>query len=227
VDDDGGDEFEEYYLNTIDTLGLVTDRWENATQGLIPQDEIWRYSKVIWFTGMSGAGKTTIAEELYKKLIEQSQEVRLLDGDVIRKELHTDLSFTPDDIKKNNTLVVELCKKLQSDNDYILVAVISPFEESRKSARERIGNDFIEVYVKSSTETLIRRDVKGLYKRALRGEIENFIGISASVPYEPPQNPDICIDTEKLGCWEAVGIILTYLREQMKPLCNSPSRAST
>jgi len=173
--------------------------------------------KVIWFTGMSGSGKTTIAEGLYKRLIEKSQKVRLLDGDVIRKELHSTLGFTPEDIKKNNALVVELCKKLQGNNDYILVALISPFEESRKNARENIGNEFIEVYVKASKKTLIQRDVKGLYKKALNGEIENFIGISPSVPYEPPQNPDISIDTEKLSSQASVEHVLKYL----SPLCQN------
>lgn len=167
--------------------------------------------KVIWFTGLSGSGKTTITKGLYKHLRNRGKRVKILDGDEIREDLHSQLGFTPDDIRKNNALVAQMCKSLKKDYDYILVALISPFSESRKQAREIIGNGFTEVYLKASIETLIKRDVKSLYEKALHGQIDNFIGISPSVPYEPPNNPEICIDTETLSSKEAIECVLIKL----------------
>ena len=130
-------------------------------------------------------------EGLYDRLARKGKKVKVLDGDEIRKGIHRHMGFSPDDIKKNNLLVAQLCKSLKNEYDYILVALISPFLESRKKARVLIGNGFVEIYIKASMDTLIRRDVKGLYRRALSSQIDNFIGISPCVPYEPPQTPEI------------------------------------
>jgi adenylylsulfate kinase len=154
-------------------------------------------SFVLWFTGLSGSGKTTIADKLYDELVNDGKSAIILDGDKIRSTIHKNLGFTPDDIKKNNELIAKLCLKYNGKYDYILVPIISPFTASRKKAKELIGKNFIEVYVQASLETVIKRDVKGLYNKALRGEIPNFIGISSGVPYEEPFNPDVVLNTEK------------------------------
>ncbi len=166
---------------------------------------------VVWLTGMSGAGKTTIASGTFKYLVKQKQKVKLIDGDEIRKNLHSHLSFTHEDIVKNNELVVQLCVTLKANFDYILVSMISPFLHSRKQARETIGNRFIEVFIDASLDTLVDRDVKGLYKKALSGGIDNFIGISPNVPYEPPENPEVIINTEKLTSFESIDKLVKFL----------------
>lgn len=168
---------------------------------------------VIWLTGMSGAGKTTIANGVYTNLVEQGLKVKILDGDDIRNKTHTHLSFTPNDIIINNDLIIKMCATLRSDFDYIIVSIISPFLDSRQQARKVIGDGFIEVFVNASIKTLVNRDVKGLYKKALSGEIDNFIGISSAVPYEPPENPEIIINTERLTSFEAIEKILKFLNQ--------------
>lgn len=150
---------------------------------------------VLWFTGLSGSGKSTIARGLERELISKGKSVLILDGDEVRKTLHTHLGFTPEDIKKNNELIAELCITNRNKYDVICVPIISPFIESRMNAKRMIGRKFREVYIKSTVDTVISRDRKGLYKKALKGEIDNFIGISKSVPYEEPINADIVIDT--------------------------------
>ena len=153
---------------------------------------------VLWFTGLSGAGKTTIARGLKEALISGGRSVLMLDGDEMRRTLHAHLGFTPEDIKKNNELIAGICVANRSKYDVICVPLISPFTESRANARRMIGPKFTEVYIKSTLDAVIERDAKGLYKRALKGEIDNFIGISRSVPYEEPTCADIVIDTGAL-----------------------------
>ena len=167
---------------------------------------------VIWLTGMSGSGKTTIANGVFADLVNRGLKVKILDGDDIRNNTHTELSFTPKDIRINNDLIVKMCAKLRKDYDCIIVSIISPFLDSRQNAREEIGNGFIEVFVYASIKTLVNRDVKGLYKKALSGDIDNFIGISPTVPYEPPEKQNIHINTEKLTSLEAIDKILNYLK---------------
>ena len=167
---------------------------------------------VIWLTGMSGSGKTTIANGVFADLVDRELKVKILDGDDIRNNTHTELSFTPKDIRINNDLIVKMCAKLREDYDCIIVSIISPFLDSRQKAREEIGNGFIEVFVYASIKTLVNRDVKGLYKKALSGDIDNFIGINPTVPYEPPEKPNIHINTEKLTSLEAIDKILNYLK---------------
>lgn len=163
---------------------------------------------VLWFTGLSGSGKTTIARALERTLVAEGRSVLVLDGDEVRRTLHAHLGFTPSDIKKNNELIAKLCIASRDKYDVICVPIVSPFIESRLAARRMIGRNFREVYIKSTIETVIMRDGKGLYKKALKGEIDNFIGISKSVPYEEPVNADIVIDTnssDAAACVDMLG----------------------
>jgi len=166
---------------------------------------------VLWFTGLSGSGKSTIAAGVSKKLRKKNYSVKILDGDEIRNSIHVNLGFSRDDILKNNKNIAIICKEIMYDYDIILVPIISPFKNSRHSAKKIIGNSFIEVYIKSDLKTVIKRDVKGLYKKALKGEIDNFIGINPVVPYEPPENPDIILDTKKETAKECVQRLYSYL----------------
>lgn len=166
---------------------------------------------VLWFTGLSGSGKTTIADLVCQKLAKKDKKVKLLDGDVIRDTIHKDLKFTPEDIKENNRLIALICKENIGLYDYILVPIISPFRENRNFAREQLSPQFAEIYVKASLNTCMKRDVKGLYKKVKEGLIDNFIGISSSVPYEAPDKPDIIIDTENEDVLASVEKVFEYI----------------
>ena len=167
---------------------------------------------VLWFTGLSGAGKTTISIALKKKLENIGKIVDILDGDVVREALHSNLGFSREDIRENNRLIAELAKKRLNTYDFILVPIISPYRQDRMMARNVIGNDnFIELFVKTPVEECILRDPKGLYKKALSGKIENFIGISDSNPYEEPGCAEIEVDTSTDLPEEVVQKIFYYL----------------
>lgn len=163
---------------------------------------------VLWFTGLSGSGKTTIAQHLSKELQDLKKTVAIFDGDIVRSQFHKHLGFTPEDIKENNRLIAQLCLKNISSFDYIIVPIISPFSSSRELARKAIGSSFIEVYIQTSLEECIRRDVKGLYAKALRGKIPNFIGIDPNIPYQPPLSPEITINTTQTSPSQAISLIL-------------------
>ena len=168
-------------------------------------------NKVLWFTGLSGSGKSTIASGLSKKLLENNYSVKIIDGDEIRESAHAHLGFSYNDISENNKKIAVICRELLQKFNFILVPIISPFKTSRLNAKKIIGESFVEVYIKSNLKTVINRDVKGLYKKALKGEINNFIGISSNVPYEPPENPNIILDTEIETVKESVQKMNTYL----------------
>ncbi|MBV9267432.1 MAG: adenylyl-sulfate kinase [Acidobacteriaceae bacterium] len=144
----------------------------------------------LWFTGMSGAGKSTVSRLVERTLREAGSAVELLDGDVVRTHLCKDLGFTKADRDENVRRIGFVCELLSRIGVIAIVAAISPYRESREYVRSRVEN-FIEVYVECPLCTLIERDVKGLYKKALAGEIANFTGISD--PYEPPVAPEIVI----------------------------------
>jgi adenylylsulfate kinase len=169
-------------------------------------------TKVLWFTGLSGSGKTTIAELVKYKLKNNGNTVQVLDGDEIRRTIHTSLKFTPEDIKKNNKLVSIICKENLGKYDFILVPIISPLRKIREITRKFLYPSYIEIYIKTELEECIKRDVKGLYKKALSGQMKNFIGISPNVPYEEPNNPEIIIETSELNKNQAAKIILNYLK---------------
>lgn len=144
----------------------------------------------LWLTGLSGAGKSTLAKALYEEF--SASNVEILDGDEIRQHLSKDLGFSKEDRLKNIERIAYLAGKLSKHKILVIVPVIAPYESGRKMARS-LSKNFIEVYVKADVETVKNRDVKGLYKKAESGEIENFTGISD--PYEEPVNPDILVNT--------------------------------
>ena len=165
----------------------------------------------LWFTGLSGAGKSTLAHHVAKELRHRGLKVEILDGDEVRTNLSKGLGFSKEDRDTNIKRIGYVCKLLSRNGVVAISAAISPYREIRDFNREQIGN-FIEVFVKCSIEELTRRDVKGLYKKALAGEIKNFTGVSD--PYEPPLNPEILIDSEKQSEEQSVQAILTYLERE-------------
>jgi adenylyl-sulfate kinase len=164
----------------------------------------------LWFTGLSGSGKTTLAKALEPVLRERGLKVERLDGDVVRESLTSDLGFSKEDRDRNIERVTFVAKLLTRNDVAVLCSFISPYIARRDKSREEIGR-FVEVYVECPLETLIERDVKGLYEKALAGEIENFTGISD--PYEPPPHPEIVVNSSTQTIEESLVIILKRLRE--------------
>jgi len=154
---------------------------------------------VIWLTGLSGSGKTTIARELETYLVNNShRNVEILDGDVVRRNLSPDLGFSKEERNQHNRRVIWISKILARNGVVVIVSLISPYREVRDYARSELSQDersgFMEIFVKCSIETCIQRDPKGLYKRALAGEIKKMTGIDD--PYQEPLNPDVIVDTD-------------------------------
>lgn len=165
---------------------------------------------VVWFTGLSGSGKSTIAVEVEKMLAEAGKAVYLLDGDNIRTGINSDLGFADEDRNENIRRISEIAALFRDAGIITLVSFISPFREMRAFARERAGEgNFIEVYVSTSLETCQKRDPKGLYKK----QIGNFTGISS--PYEPPEHAEIVLDTENYSAIECAKQVVDYIREKM------------
>ena len=164
----------------------------------------------LWFTGMSGAGKSTISEKIYARLRDAGARVELLDGDVVRTHLSKGLGFSKED-RDTNIRRIGFVSQLLSRNGVIaVVAAISPYREVREEVRGWIGH-FVEVYVHCPVEVLAERDVKGLYKRALAGEIANFTGVSD--PYEPPVSPEVTIDSSRESVDESVERVWAKLKD--------------
>ena len=165
---------------------------------------------VIWFTGLSGSGKSTIANELDLELNSRGLKTYVLDGDNIRMRLNKDLGFSPEDRKENIRRISEVARLFADSGTIVMTAFISPYSEDRKSARNLIGSDFIEVFVNTPIEECIKRDPKGLYKKAIAGEIKGFTGIDA--PYEEPLSPEICLSNLSIN--DSVEILIDYLTEE-------------
>ncbi|MHA1230874.1 MAG: adenylyl-sulfate kinase [Candidatus Helarchaeota archaeon] len=166
----------------------------------------------VWFTGLSGSGKSTIADALKNKLKNLGiKRVERLDGDILRKTLCKDLGFTKKDRDTNIERVIFLAKLLTRNDVIVLTSFISPYRKLREQGRREIQN-FIEVYVKCPIEECIKRDPKGLYKKALNNEIQNFTGISD--PYEEPENPDLTLNTDKETIEESVQKVFNKLVEK-------------
>jgi adenylylsulfate kinase len=164
----------------------------------------------VWFTGLSGAGKSTLAEMLFHELRRRDMKVELLDGDVVRTNLSKGLGFSKED-RDTNILRIGFVANLLTRNGVVcIVSAISPYREARNECRSNI-RDFVEVYVHATVEECAKRDVKGLYAKALAGEIKGFTGVDD--PYEPPQSPEIYIDTMTQEPDESLDQILGTLAE--------------
>jgi len=164
----------------------------------------------LWFTGLPCSGKTTLADAVAEELRRRGLRVERLDGDVVRRTLSRDLGFSREDREENIRRVAFVAKLLTRNGVAVLTSFVSPYRKMREEARREIG-DFVEVYVKCPLEVCMQRDVKGMYKRALAGEIENFTGVSD--PYEEPLNPEIVVETDKESVEACVNKILRKLEE--------------
>lgn len=169
-------------------------------------------SAVLWFTGLSASGKSTISVALETALHQRAIHTYRLDGDNVRFGLNKNLGFSPEDRTENIRRIGEVSKLMIDAGIMTLTAFISPYREDRQQVRELLEpGEFIEVYVKASLASCEERDPKGLYKKARSGEIKGFTGIDA--PYEEPENPEIVIDTDQLDIPEAVDLIVAYLSD--------------
>lgn len=200
-------------LHPISTKVTKPDR-----EGLLNQR-----AKVIWFTGLSGSGKSTLAVGLEAQLYELGFKTYLLDGDNIRSGLNNDLAFDEAGRKENIRRIGEVCRLFLDAGVIVLSAFISPFRADRERVRNIVGADnFIEVFVDAPLEVCEQRDVKGLYRKARAGAINDFTGISS--PYQAPENPDIVLQTHKLSVEESI----QKLRHGILPkISNLSSKNST
>ncbi|MFQ6101193.1 MAG: adenylyl-sulfate kinase [Anaerolineae bacterium] len=165
----------------------------------------------LWFTGLSGSGKTAIAKLVERELLDRGLKVERLDGDIVRQSLTRDLGFSKEDRDKNIERVTFVAKLLTRNGVAVLCSFISPYRERRARSRQEIG-EFIEVYVECPVEVCVQRDVKGLYAQAFAGEIENFTGVSD--PYEEPENPELVCHTAQETVEDSAAKIIAYLEEQ-------------
>jgi adenylyl-sulfate kinase len=166
----------------------------------------------LWFTGLSGSGKTTISKLVEEQLRERGSRVEVLDGDVVRKNLSKGLGFSKEDRDTNIRRIAFVADLLSRNGVPAITAAISPYREIRDEARELMGDRFIEVFVKASVEVCAERDVKGLYEKAFKGEIKEFTGVSD--PYEPPLNPELTLDTEHQSPEESAEKVLSLLEQR-------------
>ena len=165
---------------------------------------------LLWFTGLSGSGKSTIANCVEQELHKNSIHTYTLDGDNIRKGLNSDLSFSPKDRSENIRRIAETAYLMMDAGLVVLAAFVSPYRNDRDDIRKIVGDDnMVEIYINTSIEECERRDVKGLYKKARKGEIKNMTGISA--PYESPSHPDIQINTEEVTVVDATKQIINFI----------------
>ncbi len=168
---------------------------------------------VLWFTGLSGSGKSTIANEVTYRLYKMGKLAYVLDGDNIRHGLNKNLGFSSEDRNENIRRICEVSKLFADAGIITCTAFISPYKKMRDFCRLTIGQKrFYEIYCKAALQTCEKRDPKGLYKKVREGKLEEFTGISA--PYEEPENPDIIIDTDKYDIKESVQIIIDKLRKE-------------
>ena len=172
-------------------------------------------SLLLWFTGLSGSGKSTIASALELRLQREGYHTYALDGDNIRKGINSDLSFSPEDRTENIRRIAEVANLFVDAGVIVLAAFVSPYKKDRENIRNIVGNDnFVEIFVNTSLEECERRDVKGLYRKAREGKIKDFTGVNA--PYEAPESPEIEVVTDELTLEECVNRIYERVKPKLK-----------
>ena len=170
-------------------------------------------SAIIWFTGLSGSGKSTLAHSVEEELHKSGCRTFVLDGDNVRHGLSSNLTFNDDDRKENIRRISEVAKLMMEAGVIVMTAFISPFKKDRNLVRQLLlQSDFIEIYCKASLEACESRDVKGLYKRARAGEINNYTGIDS--PYEAPENPELVVNTESESLEESIAKVIDFLKSK-------------
>lgn len=169
---------------------------------------------ILWFTGLSGAGKSTVASGVEEWAKAQGIRIMILDGDYIRTHWHTQLGFTPEDIKKNNKLIAEWCKQHRHEYEVILVPIISPYRESREAARLLLSPHFYEIYFAAPLSTVMARDVKGLYAKAKDGQLKGMIGYDPEAVYEAPLQPDLTLNSSKEPVLDSVKRLIDFIVKQ-------------
>jgi adenylylsulfate kinase len=178
------------------------------------ETKLGQRSKVIWLTGLSGSGKSTIGLALEKRLFQENFVVQLLDGDNIRSGINKNLGFSEEDRKENIRRIAEIAKLYLSSGIITINSFISPTAETRNIAKEIVGDaDFLEIYINAPMATCESRDVKGLYKKARAGEIQGFTGVNQA--YEEPENPALELKTDVLSVDEAVDKLFTFLKKHI------------
>lgn len=178
------------------------------------ENRLGQRSKVIWLTGLSGSGKSTIGLALEKRLFQENFVAQLLDGDNIRSGINKNLGFSEEDRKENIRRIAEIAKLYLSSGIITINSFISPTAETRNIAKEIVGDaDFLEIYINAPMATCESRDVKGLYKKARAGEIQGFTGVNQA--YEEPENPALELRTDLLSIDEAVDILFTFLKKHI------------
>jgi len=170
-------------------------------------------SFILWFTGLSASGKSSVANALARKLFERGNQAFVLDGDNVRHGLNNDLGFDETSRKENIRRIGEVAKLFVESGQIVLTAFISPYRQDRQVVRQLVEDgEFLEIYVRCSVDTCEQRDPKGLYKKARNAEIANFTGISA--PYEEPEHPEFILDTERYSIEECVEQLTTFLTDK-------------
>jgi adenylyl-sulfate kinase len=185
-----------------------TSQWVTTSKHFGPKGSEDGFT--VWFTGLSGAGKSTIAELVAAELERRGVRWELLDGDVVRQNLSKGLGFSKEDRDTNILRIGWVAERLAYHGAAVLVSAISPYREIRDQVRKEIPR-FCEVFVKASVEECARRDVKGLYEKAFKGEIKGFTGVDD--PYEAPENPELTLDTEQLSAEESASAVISKLEE--------------
>jgi len=169
---------------------------------------------VFWLTGLSGAGKTTLAEGAKRVLEAEGLSASILDGDELRARVSGHLGFTEAGIMKNNAMIAGLCAGRRNACDVVFVSIISPYDASRKAARSLLGRGFHLVYVQAPLDCVMARDTKGLYEKARRGKMDNLIGFSPKQPYEAPGDADLVIRTDRVPAEVSVNALCGFIREK-------------
>ena len=189
-------------------------KWHSGEIDKAAREELLgQQGMVLWFTGLSGCGKSTLAREVERRLFEMGKDAFVLDGDNVRHGLNGDLGFSPEDRDENIRRIGEVAHLFAECGVITITSFISPYQKGRDRARKlNEENEFHEVYIKASVEECEKRDPKGLYEMARKGEIEDFTGISA--PYEEPEEPELVVNTEKLNLKESAQRVIDYLEDE-------------